>query len=352
MKTDKKLLRRFKESWFPPSAVVGALSSFVDSARGSQAQSTGNASQDGSLAQIGLSGSTAEDISSQKKYDIEYCLTLILGESASDSLFRSSLSGISVGASDKIYALGDGEVRIFESGGDRIANWRAPEYASCLEAGPDERVYIGSPGRVEIYDSGGKRLEFFAAGGKDKPALVTAIKIFGDQILVADAAARYIRRYNRSGIQLGEIGTQNRTRSFMLPNRSLDMDIDAEGTIRATDSGRHRVTSWLLDGSPQGYFGKFGFRNPQDFVGCCNPVNLTVLPDGKIVTAEKLIARVKVYNPEGELRALIGPEHFDPKCTHLYLATDSKYRILVADPIRREIRIFSPAKTSGGQGSV
>ncbi len=138
----------------------------------------------------------------------------------------------------------------------------------------------------------------------------------------------------------------------MLPNRSLDFDVDSKGIIAATDSGRHRVSSWNLAGAPVGHFGKFGLIGTEDFVGCCNPVNLSFTPDGKIVTAEKVIARVKIYDSAGNLLGLIGPEHFDPKCTHLHLAVDSKGRILVADPVRLEIKVFSAMVKPGGRESI
>ena len=128
----------------------------------------------------------------------------------------------------------------------------------------------------------------------------------------------------------------------MLPNRWLDMDVDARGLIRATDSGRHQVTSWLLDGTPAASFGKFGQQKLEDFVGCCNPVNLAIGPDGIVVTAEKVIPRVKVYDSSGTLLGVIGPEHFDLKCIHLHLAVDSRGRIYVGDPVRLDIKIFSP----------
>jgi hypothetical protein len=38
---------------------------------------------------------------------------------------------------------------------------------------------------------------------------------------------------------------------------------------------------------------------------------------------------------------MIGPEHFDAACTHVHLAVDSKGRILAADPVRREVKVFS-----------
>ena len=117
--------------------------------------------------------------------------------------------------------------------------------------------------------------------------------------------------------------------------------MDASGVVRATDTGRHRVAAWSLDGTPLGFFGSFSQRDPVGFAGCCNPVNVALTPDGKVVTAEKMIARVKVYEPDGTLVALIGPEHFDQQSTHLHLDVDSKGRILVADPMRREVKVFT-----------
>ena len=148
-------------------------------------------------------------------------------------------------------------------------------------------------------------------------------------------------RYDAAGRQIGEIGNQNRTRGFILPNRALDFDIDPSGVVYATDSGRHRVAAWMLDGTSLGFFGRFSQREPGGFVGCCNPVNLALRPDGKIVTGEKMVARVKVYEPDGTLLALIGTEHFDQMCIHLHLDVDSKGRILVADPKRREVKVFT-----------
>jgi hypothetical protein len=124
--------------------------------------------------------------------------------------------------------------------------------------------------------------------------------------------------------------------------------VDTQGIVRAGDTGRHRVTSWKLDGEPLGYFGKFGQKNPEDFTGCCNPVNLAVTPDGMVVTAEKANARVKVYEPGGRLLAVIGSEYFDNSCSNVHLAVDSKGRILTGDPVRREIKIFSLVTKVGG----
>ena len=343
----KKILERLQKPSFAPAAVAGALASFAGAALGFQSKP--EARPDGaSLVQISLSETKTPSAPVQPRLAIEY-------RQASDFRelkFRNSLTGITVGAADKIFVLADGEVKIFEKNGASAGNWKVPENVLSMTVGQDECVYIGLTGRVEVFDKLGNRKKGFEAGDSGRPASVTAIKVFDKEILVADAAARCIRRYDADGRQIGQIGIQNKTRGFMLPNRSLDFDVNSKGVIAATDSGRHRVSSWSLSGVPVGYFGKFGLTSPGDFVGCCNPVNLAFTRDDKIVTAEKVIARVKTYDSAGNLLGLIGPEHFDPKCTHLHLAVDSKGRILVADPVRLEIKVFSAMVKPGGRESL
>ena len=241
----------------------------------------------------------------------------------------------------QVYALGDDEVRVFERGGRLARAWKAPQKASCLGVAADGRVVVGSPGRVDLFSATGGHIGGFAAGPTDKPADVTAVRLVGDAVLVADAAARVIRRFDLRGAEQGVIGAQNKTGGFMLPNRNLDFDVDAAGVIHATDTGRHQVTSWTLDGTKVAAFGKFGMARLEDFVGCCNPVNVAVAPDGSIVTGEKMVARVKVFNKDRVLQAVIGPEHFDPMCRQIHVAVDSSGRIIAADPERRTIAIYT-----------
>lgn len=340
-----KLPDRFRRSLFPLAAVAGALASFVAAGfRTRPAPKEVPRPAEPSLPPA-PPDQAAKPAAPPAALERKYVQTAVLGGAASAHPFRRSLTGIAVDAADRIYALGDDEVRVFDSQGNRVRGWKTLEKAGCIAFGRDDRVYIGALGRVEIYDSAGSPAGGFAAGETDRPAAVTAIKIVAKEILVADAAARLIRRYDLSGKQLGVVGMLNKTRGFMLPNGWLDFDVDSEGVIRATDTGRHQVTAWSLDGTPRGTFGKFGMTSPADFVGCCNPVNLALTPDGKVVTGEKMVARVKVYEPDGRLLGVIGPENFDLNCEHIHLAVDSRGRILAADPVRREIKIFSLEET-------
>jgi len=341
---------RFWRVWFAPVAAVGALAALVTGAlRTRPTPSAPPPPAPTPPLTPGIPRSlpmAAVPVAPARQFDRHYVQTAVLGGSASPDELRRSLAGIATGAGDHVYVLGDDEVRIFDPLLRRVRAWRAPENASAVGVGPDSRVYVGSPGRVDVLDGNGRHVGGFPTGEKDRPADVTAIKVFGTDVLVADANSRVIRRHDLDGTPRGLIGTQGKTGSFMLPNRSLDIAVDAKGVVYATDPGRHKVTSWALDGTPIGKFGKFGMTAPEDFVGCCNPVNVAVTPDGKVVTGEKMVARVKVFDPDGTLLAVIGPEHFDPSCIHIHLAVDSKGRILAGDPVRREVKVFSLSQPS------
>ena len=95
----------------------------------------------------------------------------------------------------------------------------------------------------------------------------------------------------------------------------------------------------------------------ENFCGCCNPVNLAVLADGRIVTAEKGIPRVKVHAADGRFECVVaGPKQLAPtktiteetrtqfKLLAVDLAVDSGGRVLVLDPARRSVRIFNKTK--------
>ena len=345
---------RVWKAWLPGVAAVGALAALVAGslrlrptprAAPPSPQPASTPGPGGQAAASGPSGQAATLAQPVRDLERTYSQSAVLGGAASPDRFLRSLTGIAVGPVDVICVLGDDEIRVFDPRGNRLRSGQAPAHAGCLAVGPDGRVYVGSPDRIDVYDAGGTHVTGFTAGEKDKPADVTAIAVVGTDILVADASARIIRRYGPDGRPRGLIGNQNKTGGFILPNRSLDVGVDARGVVYATDTGRHQVTAWALDGSPLGKFGKFGMSAPEDFVGCCNPVNVALTPDGKVVTGEKMVARVKVYDPDGTLLAVIGPEHFDPSTTHIHLAVDSRGRILAADPVRREVKVFSLNQT-------
>jgi Lon protease-like protein len=121
--------------------------------------------------------------------------------------------------------------------------------------------------------------------------------------------------------------------------------------------GKLRVETYSLDGDfgRDSTWGRSG-PTPADFVGCCNPVHIAQLPDGRFVTSEKGSPRVKVYSEAGEFECVVAtPASFSDKAKNLDLAVDASGRIYVLDAVRKAVRIFerkAPENTESSESSI
>ena len=80
----------------------------------------------------------------------------------------------------------------------------------------------------------------------------------------------------------------------------------------------------------------------EGFAGCCNPSHFIILEDGSFVTAEKGIARIKIYNRLGNLESVVAaPDQFIEGTVDLDLAVDSRQRIYTLDHKKNSVRIFT-----------
>ena len=85
-----------------------------------------------------------------------------------------------------------------------------------------------------------------------------------------------------------------------------------------------------------------------DFFGCCNPAQLAVLPDGRFVTAEKGIPRVKIYARDGSFQTVVaGPSQLTD--TPADLAADRHGRVLVLDGRAAKVRVFEKNSSDKGE---
>ncbi len=284
---------------------------------------------------------------------------VISGRGLGEDQFRESLRGIGVDTAGLIYAVGDNGVKVFDSEGTLRHRWRTTKPGYCVAIDEDATVYVGEEGQIESFDLTGQRPTTWR--GEGRFGRITAIGLFKQFLLAGDAVQRCVHRNDKSGKFLNDIGKNNRTRGFLIPNGHLDFSIDAEGTVHAANPGKHRVERYSLAGELLGHFGRFGARDPADFGGCCNPTNVALRPNGEVVVTEKAAARMKVYDGSGTLISVVGPEAFDQNCKNMDVATDSRGRIYVVDTVALRIQVFAPdegaaagrasTKTNGGAAS-
>jgi hypothetical protein len=142
---------------------------------------------------------------------------------------------------------------------------------------------------------------------------------------------------------------------LVVPSPCLDVECGPDGLVWVSNPGRHRVESYTPDGEPRFAWGKPS-ASIDGFCGCCNPTGIALLPDGRCVTFEKGLPRVKVFSREGRLDCVVaGPSSFadamnsfgpvDPDDLPggtLDGAVDTAGRIHVIDRPGDALRVFVP----------
>lgn len=256
--------------------------------------------------------------------------------------FRGSLRGIAVDDGDRLYAAGDAEIRVFEQ--EALASrWATAGPVHTVAIARDGRVFAGESRQIEIFDRSGRLLD--AWRDAERLGRVSAIGFSRGDVLAGDSHGRAIRRFDAGGRFLNDIGRNNRTQGFVVPNGVVDFGIDRAGIVHAANPGKHRVERYTPEGELLGHIGRFGGPDPAGFSGCCNPTNVCVAYDGsalRVYTTEKAGPRVKVHDAAGALLAVVAETGFDPNCKNMDVAVDSRGVVHVVDTVRLEIRTFEP----------
>ncbi len=255
------------------------------------------------------------------------------------------LKGIAVDAEGRVCLAGEEGIRVLSAEGEELSAWRTSAPARCVAAGFGGDLYVGLRTRVERYDGAGNLLAAWGKEGKGRGefSVITGIAVSGPDVFVADAGNRCIHRFGLTGDFIDEIGKRDAeagTLGLVCPSASLGCRVDAEGILHVGNPGLQRVERYAPDGELLGFWGEAGIE-PKMFSGCCNPINIELMPGGRTVTAEKDIPRVKVYDGGGKMLAFIGPEFFSSGAPGLDVAVDSDERIYVVDPVDGKVRVFA-----------
>ncbi len=252
-------------------------------------------------------------------------------------------TAVAVGPADEIVAGGDRRVVVFSSEGTRRHAVPLPDLPLCLALSATGDLFVGLRSVVLKGPLAGPLERWLTIPGEK--ARLTSMAVDRESLFVADAGARVIWHFALDGRRLGRIGDRDPERNvpgFVVPSPYFDVLLASDGLLRIVDPGRHQITAFTRDGDLELSWGQASYAL-EGFVGCCNPSHLALLPDGRFVTSEKGIARVKVYDANGRfVTAVVGPDGLDTEAGPCDVAVDSTGRILVLDPGRGLIRIFEP----------
>jgi sugar lactone lactonase YvrE len=269
--------------------------------------------------------------------------------------------GVAVGAEDQILVAGDRAIVIFDSRGKKLHQLDLAEEPRCIAVGgPDHaapgRIYVGMKDHLTVYDNSGAKPKTWKTRGPK--AVFTSIAVAEQDVFVGDAGAKIILHYNPAGELRGRLGGEDPDRNIpplVIYKPHCDVAVAPDGLLRVVNPGRFQIEAFTFDGFMEQAWGRSGTAIDR-FCGCCNPAAMAVVPDGRIVTGEKGIFRVKVYSAEGKFQSVVaGPDLLAPgaaatetreelRLAPVDLAADRQGRILVLDPAARRVRVFEEIK--------
>lgn len=258
---------------------------------------------------------------------------------------------LAIGHDDTLYVCSGNYVTAMNHTGASGLEIALVEPPRCVAPAAEGTIFVGLRDHVEVFDAKGARKATWDPPGK-KPWL-TGLAVTEDDVFAADAGNRVLLRYDKSGKLVRRIGEKDKDRNipgFIVPSPFFDVEIARDGLLRVTNPGRHRVELYTLDGDLEGSWGTTSM-GINGFCGCCNPINLALLPDGRYVTCEKGLPRVKVYSATGEFESVVaGVETFAANakacgpsdCTAggLDAVVDAQGRIYILDFVTGDVRVM------------
>lgn len=232
------------------------------------------------------------------------------------------------------------------------------------------KIIVSHRTSIAVYSPDGQQESLWRMPG-EKPA-VWSLALSEDSLYVADSGERVVYRFDGDGSLIQTIGgppddgndgsDADGFGGFAVYKAPIMLAVSPKtGLLHVTNPGKHKIEIFTSDGHWEPSL-SWGYVSSDivGFSGCCNPVSLLILDDGRVVTAEKSIVRVKVYQTNRRLDCFVaGPEVLDRKpqnvpqlesfrltAVHndrtLFLGAMSGKEIAVFDPVLRVVRRFMP----------
>lgn len=244
--------------------------------------------------------------------------------------------------SDKLYIAGDTQIQIIEISGNLLNTIQMPGLPKTLDVTAD-RIYAAINNQIFVLNHTGEVITKWET--PENGSSVTAIAAIENVVYVADAGKRKVLKYNTEGELLLEFdgkADEGVLHGFIIPSGFFDLDFNPDGDLWVVNPGMHSLENYTADGNLREHWNSTSMLT-EGFSGCCNPAYFTFLPDGRFVTSEKGLVRVKTYKPSGEFDGVVAaPVKFAEEGKAPDVATDSAGNVYALDFDKKMIRVFEP----------
>ncbi|MDX9975694.1 MAG: hypothetical protein RBU21_22125 [FCB group bacterium] len=260
-------------------------------------------------------------------------------------------SALALGADDSVCVGGKKSLIVYARDGSEQRRIVLEGTPTALAVLPDGGFVVALEDRLVLLGADGAVRSTTDSLGVD--AYITSVAAGADAIYAADAGNRVVLKLDGAGKVLARVGEEDASRDipgFIVPSPYFDVAFDPDGALWAVNPGRLGLEQYRPDGSLVTSWYKPSMEL-DGFSGCCNPIHVAFRQDGSLVTAEKGLARVKLYSADWRFLGVVaGPDAFEEssaKATEkqldapiLGVAVDSRGRVLVLDGGLNAVRVF------------
>jgi len=198
---------------------------------------------------------------------------------------------------EQLFVVTPNAVSVYDTAGRLLNNFPVASQVRDMVV-RDRQIWLLYPSRIESYTLQGELIREWDACSELSDYCSMAVT--SGSVFVTDVAMKNICQYTEEGNFVRFIQSPN---GFIIPSYSFGIESMGE-TIYCSNSGRHLVESYSIDGEYIGAFGQPGGA-PGLFAGCCNPVHLSGSPNGELITSEKGNPRISCYTPDGQFRSVL-----------------------------------------------
>jgi hypothetical protein len=216
----------------------------------------------------------------------------------------NTLTGIAIDDNQKIFLCGNKQVAVFDTSGNRTGGFSIDSMAGCI-AVSNNNIYIGTGAHIAQYDKNGDQVKKWKA--YNAKGYITSIAIGDDYVYAADAMNKRILKYSANGDLVKDFGKKDSitgATGFVIPSLYFDIAFGGFNDLWIVNPGWLRVENYTSNGYFRSSWGEESFEN-SGFVGCCNPVHMSLLPNGSFVTYEKGIDKIKVFDQAGKFICMV-----------------------------------------------
>jgi hypothetical protein len=242
----------------------------------------------------------------------------------------------------RLYIAGDSSLVVIGTDGSSVDRFGILPGPTSIHVTGDA-IFVGYTRYIAKYDIKGGLLQRWDDLG-DR-AVITNLAGKDQRIYAADAGNRRVLIYDVDGDLKGEFEGEAETEAghgFIVPSANFDLAVNSFGELWVVNPGKHAIENYTDDGRLRGFWENSSVEI-EGFHGCCNPARIAIMEDGSFVTSEKVLVRIKIYDPSGKLRSVVAaPDLFKEGGKAPDVCIDSAGVVYALDLDRNLIRVFEP----------